>query len=333
MVGVIPDGFESVDCPGCGGGEWEVTHTGHDWVLDPQRILQVVRCNSCGLHFTNPRPVAKHIGAYYESGYTCYQQQRGKIERSSRASTSVRYWVLAEAYGSPKKKPRGWRRAVAMAVGAVKPASKFGFGLPYQGQGRWLDFGCGGGTFLRRMASLGWTVAGMDISAEAVAAVRAGGMQGIQGSLPHPDLSPGSFDVITMRHSLEHVPNPKEVIAAAFDLLASGGRLVINVPCYNCWDLDYFGDAAITLDLPRHLTHFTQPTLRNMLISCGFAQVEVRQVSRAGWFSKALDRIHQRGEKRRLDYWLRFGPIRRIAAMRAKWTGGGNELFAMAQKP
>src|ERR1700722_8659500 len=140
MSDVVPEGFEEVDCPGCGGKQWSVARTGRDWALDPKRMLHVVRCQACGLNFTNPRPDAEHIGAYYASGYSCYQPQRGENERSSRASTAVRMWVMAAAYGAPEKQPRGWRAAVAGVVGVVKPAGKFGFGLPYQGHGRWLDF-------------------------------------------------------------------------------------------------------------------------------------------------------------------------------------------------
>ena len=42
-------------------------------------------------------------------------------------------------------------------------------GLPWHGQGRLLDFGCGGGSFLARMAHQGWHVTGLDMSEAYVA--------------------------------------------------------------------------------------------------------------------------------------------------------------------
>ena len=59
-------------------------------------------------------------------------------------------------------------------------------------------------------------VAGIDASADTVQSIREKlGLRGLQGSLPHPDLVDGSFDVVTMMHSLEHVHQPLEVLRAA----------------------------------------------------------------------------------------------------------------------
>ena len=68
MGGVVPDGFELVPCPRCGGGDFVVAHTGRDWILDSPAPLQVVRCTACDLHFTNPRPTLDNLGRLLE-GY------------------------------------------------------------------------------------------------------------------------------------------------------------------------------------------------------------------------------------------------------------------------
>jgi 2-polyprenyl-3-methyl-5-hydroxy-6-metoxy-1,4-benzoquinol methylase len=328
----IEQGFERVNCPGCGSDKSQVAHVGHDWALDPQRQVYIVRCDACGLHFTNPRPAADHLGAYYQADYAPYHRQRGEIERSSAISTALRTWVLADAYGAPANKPRGWRAAIVRAARLVQSTEHFGFGIPFHGEGRLLDFGCGDGTFLRRMAAIGWKPIGLDFGPRAVAAARAGGIPALQGTLPHHDLRPGSFDVVTMRHSLEHVPDPRAVLTAALDLLSPGGRLIVQVPNFASWEIAYFGDAARMLDLPRHLLHFTPPTLTNLLSSCSFENIEIRQRSRASSLRKSAAQSDRRGRKSKWDWLLRWKPICALASSRAQRRGQGNEIIATASK-
>lgn len=332
MEAPIPEGFELVNCPGCGSDKWTLARTVRDWAMDPARQLHIVRCNVCGLHFTNPRPDAEHLAAYYTSEYPCYKPQRGENQRSTKISTAIRAWVFASAYGSPEKKPRGWRGAVAAVVKLFKPARLFGFGIPYRGEGRLLDFGCGNGTFLRRMASVGWDATGLDIGADAVAAVEASGIPAFQGTLPHPALPPGAFDVITMRQSLEHVPEPRPVLKAAFDLLRPGGCLVIDIPNYDSWEVEYFDDAAHVLDIPRHLLHFSPDTLRNLLVAGGFNVLDVRQVSRASWIRKSAARLDRRAPKK-YDWLVRTELGCALAAAHAERIGKGDNLIAIAEKP
>ncbi|HEX4053356.1 MAG TPA: class I SAM-dependent methyltransferase [Tepidisphaeraceae bacterium] len=332
MEAPIPAGFELVNCPGCSSDKWTPARVVHDWALDPTRQIHIVRCNVCGLHFTNPRPDAEHLPAYYPSDYHCYQPQRGENRRRTKISTAVRAWVLASAYGSPEKKPRGWHAAVAAIVTLIKPARLFGFGIPYRGQGRLLDFGCGNGTFLRRMASVGWNVTGLDIGADAVAAVAASGIPAFQGTLPHPALPLGAFDVVTMRQALEHVTEPRPVLKAAFDLLRPGGHLVIDVPNYDSWEVEYFDDAAQVLDVPRHVLHFTCDTLRNLLVASGFKVLDVRQVSRASWIRKSAAHLDRRAPKK-YDWLVRTKIGCALAAYHAKRIGKGDYLMATAEKP
>jgi 2-polyprenyl-3-methyl-5-hydroxy-6-metoxy-1,4-benzoquinol methylase len=329
----IPPGFELVNCPGCNFDKWEPAYTGRDWALDSNRVIHIVRCSRCGLHFTNPRPDGEHLGAYYQGDYGPYQKQKGELERDNEASTNVRTWVLADLYGSPDHQPTVWQRTVARLVRVFRASEHYGFGIPYHGQGRLLDFGCGNGTFLRRMKAIGWTCTGLDFSADAVEAVRAGGIAALQGTLPHPELSPGSFDVIAMRHALEHVPLPGPVLMAAMDLLVPGGRLVITVPHFNSWEREVFGDAAMTLDLPRHLLHFTPETLGQLLQSCGFETIAIQQRSRSNWIRKCLTMADQRGTRRKGDVWLKSKLIRNVIARRAVRLGKGNEVVATFQKP
>lgn len=324
----VPPGFEAIPCPGCGHDGFTQVREGRDWYLDQNRRVRVVRCDACGLHYTNPRPTLEALGAYYPENYPPHLRE--SQEREERTS-GIRSLVLRRAYGSPEQQPRGIARVVAAAVSAIKPARQFATGVPYRGQGRLLDFGCGSGKFLRRMASLGWSVTGLDLGERAVREVQNSGLRALRGTLPHPELSPGSFDVVTMRHSFEHVPDPRTVLAAARDLLTPDGLLLVNVPNYDCWEIDYLGDASLGLQLPRHLLHFTPKTLADLLSRNGFEVLSVRQAGRAGWVRRSLARADRRG-RRRADALLRLGPMIALMSRFQQLRGRGNDLTVLAKK-
>lgn len=95
-----------------------------------------------------------------------------------------------------------------------------------------LDVGCGTGAFLRRVAAAGHTglLAGVDTSPAAVAALR--GVRGVRpvraGATALP-FRAGSFDAVTARHMLYHVPDPVAAITQARRVLRPGGVYVAVV--------------------------------------------------------------------------------------------------------
>lgn len=189
--------------------------------------------------------------------------------------------------------------------------------LPWHGQGRLLDFGCGSGEFLRLMSSRGWSVTGLDSSSRAVDRIRQElGLNALVGSLPHLDLEPESFDVITMWHALEHVHEPVALLREARKLLAPGGKLVIAVPNIDSWPFRWFGRHWYGLDLPRHLTHFTAASLLQMLQRSGFATEPVRYTAHGDWLRRSARAAMGLGP---LPPWLRLlawrFPARLVAAI------------------
>jgi 2-polyprenyl-3-methyl-5-hydroxy-6-metoxy-1,4-benzoquinol methylase len=238
--------------------------------------------------------------------------------------------VLRDAFAAPVLRPKGSRRLLARAVRAVRPAEWFAFGVPYRGLGRLLDFGCGAGKFLSRMHALGWDVTGLDFSHTAVDAVRAPGLRAVQGTLPHPDLALRSFDAVTLRQALEHLPEPRLTIRCAWDLLDRGGLLLVQVPNFASWDVDLFGEAAMELDLPRHLNHFTPATLRTMIAREVSGPVQVRQTTHPSWIRKGAERATERSWRNRA---LRSPFVCRGASMLSRLAGRANEIVATAVKP
>src|SRR5436853_224407 len=78
-------------------------------------------------------------------------------------------------------------------------------------------------------------------------------------------LPAASFDVITLWHVFEHLPDPIALLREARRLLKVGGRLLIEVPNLGGWHGRLGGAAWHHLDVPRHLLHFSRKTLTSML--------------------------------------------------------------------
>ncbi len=102
-----------------------------------------------------------------------------------------------------------------------------------------LDFGCGEGELLARVASRFVSMVGFDASDEALALTRKK-LFGNAGLSLHKygDVMPpvkGPFDWITCLDVLEHLQNPDFVLNELYGLMTVGGSLVVTVP--NWYDI------------------------------------------------------------------------------------------------
>src|SRR5262245_29093355 len=228
---------------------------------------------------------------------------------------------MARYFGTPPA-PLRWHQSVAAWVAGwwLRPRPQSMTALPFQGEGRLLDYGCGSGWYAQQMRELGWRVTGMDFSAYAAEQVRRHfGIPTLTGTLPHPQVAPASFDVITLGAVLEHVPHPHRLMAAVAEALRPGGYVVVSVPNLASWGFRYFGADWWGLQLPHHLLHFTPATLRRLLEAHGLEVHVLKAVPRPGWMQRSFRAARRRAGARRLL--VKFGRWRVVASLLARWTG------------
>jgi SAM-dependent methyltransferase len=299
----LPIEWEEAHCPLCGGRRSSPLVEAPEVEVGTGLWFAVVQCHDCGLCFTNPRPSMQSIGQFYPPLYSPHHSTWKRLRRPKRAR---RLWL----------------------GGRVKRR-----GLEWQGQGRLLDFGCGGGSFLVEMRALGWDVTGIDISAATVRRVRDEfDVRVLLGGLPHPELEDECFDVITMWQSLEHVHAPREVLREAHRLLAPGGKLIVAVPNIDSLAFRWFGRNWVGLDLPRHLTHFTPWTLPLMLERTGFRVGPVQLVRHSQWLRLSAQRARSDRRSPHWIGWLRTKPLSRVAAWYSFVTNQSDSILATAFK-
>lgn len=314
--------WEEIACPLCAAVDEErVIETSGSAFASTYRV---VRCRRCGMAYLNPRPGASSIGHFYPNDYEEYQApERARHGWWHRLRGRLERLVLSHEYGYPPPLRSSAAKALASLLsGVFGPRGDSLTAIRFHGEGRLLDFGCGSGWYAHRMQQRGWKVTGMDFSAHAARQVAERfGLPTLVGSLPHPDVRDGSYDVITMGCVLEHVHQPHAVIHGATRALRPGGWLVVVVPNLDSWGFRYFGADWWPLELPRHLLHFTPVTLRRLVEAHGLQVCEVKMLLRGGWMRRSLTMLRRResvrGGRRLL---ARLGRLRAVSSLLSRWT-------------
>lgn len=129
-----------------------------------------------------------------------------------------------------------------------------------------LDVGCGTGDFLATAQNDGWEVHGIEPSKEAriVSATK-----NIDALEDFSQLKEDGFDVITLWHVLEHVPNLLTYIETLKNKLKPDGVLLIAVPNYKSFDAGHYKNYWAAYDVPRHLWHFSQRSIQKLFSEVG----------------------------------------------------------------
>ncbi|WP_223550063.1 class I SAM-dependent methyltransferase [Aestuariivivens sp. NBU2969] len=143
-----------------------------------------------------------------------------------------------------------------------------------------LDIGCGTGDFLQAAKQKGWNVVGIEPNERA----RKTANKKINSIVYQPEqlskIEDNSFDVITLWHVLEHLPNLYDQIALFKKLLKPNGTLVIAVPNYKSFDATHYKNFWAAYDVPRHLWHFDTASISNLLSRQSLKVIKIKPM----WF-------------------------------------------------
>ncbi len=221
----------------------EIVLTGRDLLHDLPGEFNVVKCRTCGLIRTNPRPTAESIGFYYPDDYGPYLGTRVEQPQPHRLSGIKRFL-----------------RPLVKRVFNTKSEA-----LPAQLPGRLLEIGCASGSFLHRMAGAGWQVEGIEFSEEPAKAACQLGYEVHTGSLESIPAPVNPPDLIVGWMVLEHLHNPVGCLIKLHKWANPGAWLVLSVPNANALAFSIFKDKWYDLHLPNHLYHFTPQTLAKVL--------------------------------------------------------------------
>jgi len=187
--------------------------------------------NEIDLVYTYPQPEPNQLSKYYES----------------------------EDYISHTDGKRSLFEKVYQIVKSIALKNKVRLINELNAKGNLLDIGAGTGDFLIAANKDGWNITGIEPSEKAKSIAIKKGVQFVENTNV---LQSNSFDVITMWHVLEHVPDVQKQIQELERLLKPNGSILIAVPNFNSFDAKYYGKFWAAFDAPRHLWHFSKTAIK-----------------------------------------------------------------------
>lgn len=126
-------------------------------------------------------------------------------------------------------------------------------------KGKILDIGAGTGDFLSVAKNDGWQTIGVEPNERAKSIAIKKGISFVEQT---SELENQSFDVISMWHVLEHVPDLDKQIKELKRLLKPTGTLIIAVPNFKSFDAKHYGKFWAAFDVPIHFWHFSKTAIK-----------------------------------------------------------------------
>ncbi len=213
------------------------------------------KCPRCGLVFVHPQPAPTFLA---EEVYS---------EKSGYQSNKVKDLSTVE---------HGTGRMKLLSYLASRPVANGGL------RGSLLDIGCSSGELMYSAQKLGYDVSGVELNPRTAAIAKANGLKVFQGTLGEAIFAKGSFDLAHMGDLIEHVPDPRTIIAQTYELLKPGGEIIIVTPNMDCfwarstlWLWKLFGIPWSCSTPPHHLWQFSIGNLKKLIEEEGFTVSKV----------------------------------------------------------
>ena len=239
-----------MSCPVCLNPVTAPALVGTDFLFEStSKTFTLYSCEACRCLFLHPMPDSREIERFYPADY----------------------WWNARRSGGLKKLESVYRKlALRDHVAFItKAAGNRSVDV--------LDVGCGSGTLLGLLKHRGFRVTGLDFSAEAAAIAKAeNGVDVAVGTLEEAHFPAESFDVVTLFHVMEHVTNPRLVLAQVSRVLKPNGVAILQVPNIESWQFKIFGARWYGLDIPRHVIDYSRNSMLKLLADSGFVVNRIR---------------------------------------------------------
>ncbi len=254
------------NCPICDGEQNELFLTIPDHMITKE-TFKVVRCNSCGFHYTNPIPQESEIGKYYKS------EEYISHSSSNRGIVNKAYNVVRNITIKQKLK-------------LIKRLSK---------GNELLDVGAGTGHFLSVCKNAGWNVQGLEPDEDARVFAKRHFNLDLAPISDLIEIKDQSKDVITMWHVLEHVYHLKRDVAELVRILKSDGALIIAVPNMSSKDANHYQTFWAAYDVPRHLYHFQEHSIVNLMNQFNLSCEVILPMKFDSYYVSMLSEKYQQG--------------------------------------
>lgn len=222
-------------CPLCGSKEIKNFIICKDHFLSGESFA-INECCACTFQFTNPRPVGSELEKYYDS--------KDYISHTNQSKNIIHFiYKIVRRYTLKNK--------LKLINSLTNPGHIF-------------DIGCGTGDFLNICNLTGWKTTGVEINEKARSIAQERFNLQIFPDL-HDLKNEGMFNVITLWHVLEHIPDLHGTFSHLKMLLSGKGYLIIALPNNKSYDAIKYENYWAAYDVPRHLSHFNQKSFKTLV--------------------------------------------------------------------
>jgi len=156
-----------------------------------------------------------------------------------------------------------------------------------------LDIGAGTGDFLAAAEKKNFEVSGIEPNPGARKLALQKGIE-LQEELSYFQVK--SFDVISMWHVLEHVPDLDFQLKELQRLLKPNGIVVIAVPNFKSFDAQYYKEFWAAYDVPRHLWHFSQKGISQLFENYNFKKLQTKPLVFDSFYVSLLSEKYKTGK-------------------------------------
>lgn len=235
---------------------------------------------------TYPQPSLENLGKYYES---------------------VDYISHTDSKRSLFEKAYHFVKSIALKnklnlINSLQPS-----------KGRILDIGAGTGDFLSVAKQNGWQTIGVEPSEKAKAIAVKKEVSFVEDTV---ELESHSFDVITMWHVLEHVPNLDNQIKELKRLLKPNGSLIVAVPNFKSFDAKHYGAFWAAYDVPIHFWHFSKKAIESLFEKEGMELQKVLPMKFDSFYVSLLSEKYKFGK---MNFVKAF-----FVGLQSNWKAKGN---------
>lgn len=220
------------------------------------------------LELLKTQPIPKNLSKYYES----------------------------DAYISHTDSKKTLFDKVYQAVKNINLKTKIRIISKYKNQKiKLLDIGAGTGDFvLSCKKQMHWETTGIEPNEKARQLAEKKQIRLLKN---YNDLKEKSFDVITLWHVLEHIPDLENEIQKINSLLKEDGILIVAVPNYKSWDAQHYKQFWAAYDVPRHLWHFSKTSIQKIFTPKGFQLLEIKPMLFDAFYVSILSEQYKTGKK------------------------------------
>lgn len=252
-------------CRICGNDSQNVEYEVREMMLGLRDPFIYFKCSACGC--LQIREYPQDIGKYYSGAYYSFWKGKDTIRRR----VTGYLWKCRNFFEITGKGllgklisrfyPNEYVRHVFRYVdyySAIKPGYKV------------LDVGCGSGGFLKSLRDLGFKdLTGVDPYIDNDIHLPPG-LRIVKKELAEIE---GSYDLIFLSHSLEHMPHQHLIVEKIRAILKPEGLCIVGVPLVSSDAWDRYGINWFQIDAPRHFYVHTELSLARLFQTHGLKVV------------------------------------------------------------